>query len=967
MGIALGNPRHLKNLPLAFALLVIAASAVEAAPYDVIALRRNALPDLRGADPKTQLVSDPLYTELGRQALLLAAREECGVATRDDSLYEDVDHDAGDTFDASLRLVLKRGSDMTIARGGNVLWEGHLSKVQNPVLAYHAICDAIEPLTRGAFADVLEAQGFERKPHEWLESAPLSDEQESLLQKMNDIAQWRALRSIHTDIKQQGESPERLGGLVRGYANLAQLTLPLLDLRHQVFRARALLYAKRLSYRALDVRFADWHQKYAYVLCGLIRSAHDSFQAQDAARDSEDAPPVWLPILRGYCAYRIDELSAAGFDQPDSPSAELAQLLWFRAVQQCGSNSQTLEAGQRVLKANPCCLWIVDAMYESAGVGYNHVVTRMGPALHSRQLAQWLPEATDLPDGIAEKLTGEGGAPNIFTAAEVALDLITAGEEDRAEPSLASLGRTVEGWNVLHTMRLGLFIKWSLGSSAERELKALEPVLAVHPLAPLVRTLGLSRNATLADYSQILREFQFIDGNRRTVYGVLNRIPAGAHLAEMDVEEAKGRLYPALSDCEADLQWLLRENRSPNPAYLSHSIWKVTQVSETSPIRVAMLIKKDFQKMKPKFEDWDTIYGACASYNLAVANGYQAEQDSDQAILYYERYLKIAHDRDVFGSLADIYFQQGDDEKWLATLERVFEHPDYGLDHSFTESTIAATLMSRGLYEEALPWAERAAGSGSAQSMQLHCECLTALGQFEKAEEIVKYLTERYPQVGATYWYQWCAETGQGKIGDAWADNRKRLRQRGAIDAEALEQAVVFHQIVTDDHASARRMLEKRLASKFNQLDAINLALLCDADGDAQGRDKWLQAIAEAPQLRGPGSLYGRIAALLQQAILEPPLTQQRIDAFREEMKQQRLDGYRNTSDRMIGVFLANQGQDELAIECLKYPTRTWGSTVDRIIAWRRLRDLGVEPTQIKERRFPSQYVRAQPAEPRTK
>ena len=89
---------------------------------------------------------------------------------------------------------------------------------------YRAMLEEQEKLSRGKYADVLKQAGFQGKPNAFKESADIPENIENALQKMNFISQFSAVRQLHELIRTDGESPERLGGLVRGYANLGLLT-----------------------------------------------------------------------------------------------------------------------------------------------------------------------------------------------------------------------------------------------------------------------------------------------------------------------------------------------------------------------------------------------------------------------------------------------------------------------------------------------------------------------------------------------------------------------------------------------------------------------------------------------------------------------------------------------------------------------------------------------------------------------
>ncbi len=66
-----------------------------------------------------------------------------------------------------------------------------------------------------------------------------------------------------------GESQQALGALVRGYANLGQLTRFLWNASHEDFAARSLLYAERMVAAHPGSADALRHQGYARAMAGM--------------------------------------------------------------------------------------------------------------------------------------------------------------------------------------------------------------------------------------------------------------------------------------------------------------------------------------------------------------------------------------------------------------------------------------------------------------------------------------------------------------------------------------------------------------------------------------------------------------------------------------------------------------------------------------------------------------------------
>ena len=116
-----------------------------------------------------------------------------------------------------------------------------------------------------------------------------------------------AVRELHAAIRQDGESPARLGALVRGYAHLGVLNEYLWTSAHKVFKARAFLYAQRLIAQDPDSPWGLWHRAYIEALAGLHKRALDDLaEARKLAR-GRGAPkvPAWADTLAAYCHFDL--------------------------------------------------------------------------------------------------------------------------------------------------------------------------------------------------------------------------------------------------------------------------------------------------------------------------------------------------------------------------------------------------------------------------------------------------------------------------------------------------------------------------------------------------------------------------------------------------------------------------------------------------------------------------------------
>ncbi len=212
--------------------------------------------------------------EIFRQHVLMVAREEFGFVTRDVTLGEPVDRDSPECFHLKVLAWEDTPVELTLRRGDKVIYEGRVVNEECHVLKKFRHLPKHVLDTRESLVEALRAAGYEQTPLPKRELQVLPPDVEGLLGRMNTISQYAAVRRLHQLLEEHGESPAILGGLVRGYAHLSQMTLPLLDLRHRGFGVRSLLYANRLARLKPDSAVGYWHRAYALTFLGYPLAAH---------------------------------------------------------------------------------------------------------------------------------------------------------------------------------------------------------------------------------------------------------------------------------------------------------------------------------------------------------------------------------------------------------------------------------------------------------------------------------------------------------------------------------------------------------------------------------------------------------------------------------------------------------------------------------------------------------------------
>lgn len=895
------------------------------------------------------------YRELGRQAILLAAREELGYPTRDQTLGERIDEAKQNVFDAMIESRHGQGLRLLVRRGDETVYDHEVEDAIGPVFDIQRLAQKLEPLTRGeladALADALDDTGIERRPNRVVESAAAPAEAEILLSRMDHISQFHALRLLHQAVRETGESPELTGAIARGYANLAMLDVTTMDARSVAYRARAMLYAERLRSRAPRAPETAWTLAYVYALAGYPTIALDSLEAADGAADAADAPR-WLEVIVAGCHHNFTDLAAVAYDRRDE-RAELAAVLLMRSAVTSGSKVLAIETGNECLRTAPGCLWIADAVDDAAGVSLRHRTSLIGPGLHGRVLSTALPEILDLPASIATGLVDSTRGKSDLEEADVQVSvnpvafaqisgrLHDAAAGDNQEPSWGVLAGDIQAWTTLHLYRRGHFLRFSLDWDAADFVAAMEPAFADDRWAPVLRTLGVTPTNRVEPYAELVAEFELLDANYLSSAGWFWEVPRGVRLKNTTAGAACSVVSGARGATELEYALKLRNNNAETR--VRHARW-MFDCSKHAPLRIAVLIRDDPQTTDEQVAQWTEEYGDHPVVALALGQRAERRDQHEEAIRHFETYLSRSPDAGRFIELAGIYYRLGDD-RWLETLEEILDHEDYALDHARAAVTIAATLLQEGEYDAAATWASRGAESGAAWAMTMDCECRAAQGMLKETVKLAELNSKRYDNPD---WYAWCVLTGEGDLEAAWKWKKDYRARRGGFSARDAEFAETLHLWAQGKEQECLEMLVARAEKNDSHWDPIAIAMLAERFGDEALRDKWL-AKAAARVESTTDNPYPRLAVLLQSAVKTGSLDKDAIPKIVEDLG---LDvGWEPPVNFFAGMYCENRGDNEAAIEywktCVRHRTRDhWV----RLMAAIELRKAGADPFRVEGR-----------------
>ena len=163
-----------------------------------------------------------LVREILRQAILLAARDELSLATRDMTLRETlVTGSTGVAGTLSVQTADSSGDFvrlqiMRIAGGRpKVVFEKEipLPPTANGAFDYVRLVTAAEEMSRTELVDVLKSLGFDGRPVPSTETAAVDATTENLLGELNFISQFAALRRLHAIERKEGKSRASLAAL----------------------------------------------------------------------------------------------------------------------------------------------------------------------------------------------------------------------------------------------------------------------------------------------------------------------------------------------------------------------------------------------------------------------------------------------------------------------------------------------------------------------------------------------------------------------------------------------------------------------------------------------------------------------------------------------------------------------------------------------------------------------------------
>lgn len=813
-----------------------------------------------------------LLRELVRQAILVAAREELGLATRDETLRERWEEGPAEgplPLDVVVRVQEDHRVSISLFRsqGDNreLLFDREFILPEGDLVL--ALTTQSEVLSRQEFVVGLKKAGFSGKANARAEEKEVRPEVAAT--PMHMVQQFVAARQLHQLIREDGESPERLAALAQIYSHLGMLSEHHWYQGHKAFKARALLYSQRAVVLWPKSAAAMYSRAYVRALVGLHQAALDDLSV--AAKLEEGAkPPAWASAIESYCRFDLPAL-----DKLAAEPGSLARWLRLLAQERYGATKSILTAAKGVLEEVRDSDRAIECVYEIGQLGPRGTAARQGLERTAEMLMRRLAEVPKLPDAagkvVREELAARSGDEFDAAAEHQRRTAVTRAlrDEDKTaldvgEPSWQALATVIEEISFVQVERNLEFLATGLSVSLDDTQLELAPLVADHPYRRFIESfcddLALRRQR-LSQLNAVLRP-QDLSLNEDFILTCLDKqdFPGVERLGSM-VMRHQDIVYRDLlqtADYSRELFW---------KEYAGH----LRRVSPHSTLTIATSVEIDWEFAEPRAAQWEKDYAKSPHVLLALGEQYLKHEKYADAVRCLEPAIRLMPEYRSYAALASAWEKQKDEKKWQETWDRFLEEEDYGLTHAKARVKVAEHFMQQKRWKEALPYAEAAADTGAAWAMRCAADCLSGLKRHAEAEELMQAVAQRYD--AATLWYFWCRRTGQGDLVAARKEVRAAL-MAGQILLDDPEPLAFL--VLEGEKEEALKHYHASLVKEGSPMYGWMASLLNDEQKQPKNRDAGLKIVIE----NGNKPKYERkylveLAKLAQEALADPAKLEQ--------------------------------------------------------------------------------------------
>ncbi len=766
-----------------------------AATPKVLYLHTEFLPYKQNADKD---LSTRLSREIVRQAMLVAARDGLGVQTCDETLQEippegvEVAHlllSERSSPNGKWQVRLSKFVEGEGASASAPLWEKTYDFTPATTKIYADMIPKLEADSRGAFIEALQSAGL--KP---IKNAPKDRKQISpphdvyaLLLLPDFVAQYGAVRAAHQSILENGESPEWLSVLARGYANLASLTHHHWNSATEAFAARAWLYTQRMVAADPKSSFALSNRAYAWALAGSFHDALsdlDQLEKLPADAEASKGDREWTKLIKPFAT--SDRAGTKIVGAQVKKLKPWSTYLYFELCDIARYPEWMYEAANEV---GPVCPTAYKVFDELAHHGEQLGVIRMGAEAAPQAFAHFVPltlaHVPGLPAEIREVLPADEKKQ-----AELLKSLKDPNPDDSFSPIPTFIAeklrehsrKNLDGdlsWSALASLveeeqfvECANYLNVSMNATEtpmQAEVDAILPFVKNHRYAPYIEHFALGNVRDPAKLFSLFARMTVRDP-RNNMYMMFSRI---GYLKD----EHGIAIGPALFASSSRnftlpdiVEYLLPAGPGmvilePEPATAYANEAKT--ISPGSPIGARLETQSNASPKLEELEAWEKDANDDSVALLSIAERYKKLGNNNAAVRCWEKSNAVRPSVTTTVDLAQFYRSQDNLKKWEDTLVAFLKTKDLGLQHSVIQEELALGFAGAGEWKKAKPYAMAAAQTYSCLGLRSGSYIAEGLGEWELSEQMAHAAAISYPTSDGADWYFWCRRTGRGDVKSA--------------------------------------------------------------------------------------------------------------------------------------------------------------------------------------------------------
>lgn len=898
-----------------------------------------------------------ILRELVRQSLLVSAELDHGWIPRDEVMGDPAPtSSSGPDLKLYFKFMEQQSFTYRISlkNTGSPLVETTLPSSIYDVTIYQKVLTNAEQQARELMPDLLKTQFQPAKV------SPASPTNLYDIANLDFLTLWQQLRSWDREVREYGESPERLSALARGYSTLGLASYDQFSNAPKACMARGLVYAQRMVVKYPESPQSYYTRAYAWTLTGLDVFASDDLEK---ARQLGGNPPAWLPVLETYMDYDLKRLEQQMKDK--GFNAQLAGLLGVEALHNTDVYDWFYDYSSTARKQNPALL---QAFNCANMIGANWSDLSTSTSLESldgvvRDHLQVIPEiGTDAQQAVITQQTTPATISGLigqmfFSAtdsrprAELSIQypvlfdaLNKQAENDPLSPSLPALA------NLIRDARftLGYFhLTRQDGRDFDEALAKLLPDVEGHPYAPLLKAL-----ADGADVRTIAGQTALGDPGMIT-YDLLWENPfASLQPAFADMEYWKARMT-GWNNFDRNAFDLASYARKANRDSLMRYTSILLGASPNHYLGVMAALGSDDIPTKELVEQHGKIFETSPEANCLLGQRYVRENQLDKAGEAYQKSLSIEPNRAAVQGLADISLKQGNRKEWLEQMVASLEVPDIGIVGTRTESDICDELLMNGEWDKVEEFCNTHMGSKSETTLKHRAWVHGLLGQGQQASDALDDFVEEHGFDYCLMSYPLMLGFKPSASAKKAMDEFYRANLRGNVVDRANAAAVDLCRGHPD---KAVDVLMGSLRDSNDPWYGAWAALICEHEGWNDRRDKILTETADRYLKLGNPSHnrqgLKQFVDIYRRANASNELGYEDITELAKFAYGYRDEGFNVDAHAFAGELFLLKGAKDLAQQVFtdaivpKYMER-----IVEFIPYIRLREMGIDPVQLLQER----------------